>query len=442
MNKTQQRLESLAAFVVTKARQYGATDCEVSISESESVEIGVRLGEVEELNGAQGRGLRFRALVGFNSASTTTSDFRRDAVARMIKATVAMAKASEGDEFAGLPEAHMFAKSLPALDLFDESLGKVNEDDKIKLALKAEAAARAADPRISNSNGAGFSDTRGYSVFANSRGFVGSYGGTSCGLHVSVLASENGGPMQVGGWSSSSRRFADIETPESIGAEAARRALRHLGARKVKTQAVPVVFDQQMAARILGQLVGAAHGSHVYRKSSFLAGKIGEIIAAKDLVIVDDGTIKGAMGSRPFDEEGLPVVRRVLVEDGKLQSYLMDSYSARKLGVTPNSGSVCNLFIQAGKHTPAEIIASVQNGLYLTSVSGPGFNAVTGDYSMGASGIWIENGELAYPVEKITVAGNLLEMFKSIEMIGSDLEFRSRVVAPTLKIAKMQVSGK
>lgn len=442
MNKTQQRLESLAAFVVSKARQYGATDCEVSISEYESVEIGVRLGEVEDLNGAQGRGLRFRALVGFSSASTSTSDFRRDSVARMVKATVAMAKAAEADEFAGLPEAHMFAKSLPALDLFDDGLGKVDVNTKIALAMKTEAAARAADPRISNSNGASFSDNRGYSVFANSRGFLGSYSGTSCSLYASVLASENGGAMQVGGWSSASRRFAGLESPDAIGVEAARRALRHLGARKVKSQEVPVVFDPQMAARLLGQLVGSAHGSHVYRRSSFLAGKVGEVIAAKDLVIVDDGTIKGALGSHPFDSEGLPTSRRVIVEDGKLQCYLIDSYSGRKLGMEPNSGSTTNLYIQAGKVSPQDIIGSVKNGLYLTSVSGPGFNAVTGDYSMGASGIWIENGELAYPVEKITVASNVLEMFKNIEAIGSDLEFRSRTVAPTLKIGKMMVSGK
>ncbi len=442
MNKTQQRLESLAAFVVSEAQRYGATDCEVTISEYDSVDVGVRLGEVEELNGAQGRGMRFRALVGFNSATTSTSDFTRASLKRMVRDTIAIAKASEPDKFAGLPEAHLFAKSLPALDLFDTSVSKVDVNTKIELAMKAEAAARAADPRITNSNGAGFADNRGYVVFANSRGFVGSYASSRFSLHASVLASENGGPMQVGGWSHSSRTFAGLETPESIGAEAARRALRHLGATKVKTQEVPVVFDQGMSARLLGQLIGAAHGSHVYRKSSFLAGKVGEVVAAKDIVIVDDGTIKGALGSRPFDDEGLPNTRRVIVQDGKLQGYLIDSYSGRKLGMTPNSGSVCNLFIQPGKSSPKEIIASVKNGLYLTSVSGPGFNAVTGDYSMGASGIWIENGELAYPVEKITVAGNVLEMFKSIEMIGNDLEFRSSVASPTLKIAKMMVSGK
>ncbi|MBX3073389.1 hypothetical protein KF728_21465 [Candidatus Obscuribacterales bacterium] len=442
MNKTQQRLESLAAFVVSKARQYGATDCEVSVNEYESVEVGVRLGEVEELNGAQGRGLRFRALVGQKSASTNTSDLTRASVARMVKKTVELARESEGDEFAGLPEAHLFAKSLPELDLFDPSLDKVDINTKIEMAKKAEAAARAADPRIVNSNGGGFSDSRGLVVFANSRGFVGSYAGTSCSLNAGVLASENDGPMQSGGWSSSSRTFAGLDTPEAIGAEAARRALRHLGARKVKTQEVPVVFDPIMAARLLAQFVGAASGTHVYRRSSFLAGKVGEIVAAKDLVIVDDPTMKGALGSRPFDGEGLPVCRRLIVEDGKLQTYLIDSYAGRKLGMTPNSDSVGNLHIQAGKHSPAEIIGSIKNGLYLTAVSGPGFNSVTGDYSMGATGIWIENGELAYPVEKITVASNVLDMMKGIEMIGSDLVFRSSTVAPTLKINKMMVSGK
>jgi len=442
MNTTQKRLEDLASFVVSEAKKRGATDCEVSISEAESVECGVRMGEVEDLKGAKTRGMRFRALVGKKASITTTSDFRRDSLKVMVKRTIAMANNSEPDEFAGLPEAHQFAKlDGVSLDLFDDAMSKVDPNTKLDLAMRAEAAARAHDPRISNSDGAGFSDRRGYTVLANSRGFVGSYSGSNCSVGASVVASENGGPMQVGSWSASSRTFAGLESPESVGQEAARRALRHLGARQVKSQECPVVFDPLMAARLMGQFVGAMSGSHVYRRSSFLAGKVGEVVAASDLVIVDDGMIKGGLGSHPFDGEGLPTTRRVLVKDGKLQCYLIDSYDGRKLGMEPNGGDVANLFIEAGKVSPEDIIASVKNGLYLTSTSGPGFNAVTGNYSMGASGLWIENGEIVFPVEGITVAGNVLEMMKSIEMIGSDLIFRSRAVAPTIKIAKMMIGG-
>ncbi|MDZ4836204.1 MAG: TldD/PmbA family protein [Candidatus Melainabacteria bacterium] len=436
-----QKLESLASFVVSEAKRLGATDCDVAISESESVSCGVRLAEVEELTGAQDRSLRFRALVGKNAAVTSTTDFRRGSLTKMVRATIAMAKASEPDEFVGMPEAHQFAKTFPALNLYDEAITKVDVNTKIGLAMKAEAAARGADPRITNSEGGSFSDSRGSVVLANSRGFIGSYSATSCSIGAGIVASEDGSAMQTGSWSNSSRTLAGLESPESIGVEAARRAIRHLGARKVKSQEVPVVFDPLMAARLLGQFVGAMDASHVYRGSSFLAGKVGEVVAVPELVIIDDGMIPGALGSHPFDGEGLPTTRRVLLKDGKLQCYLIDSYSGRKLGMEPNSGSTSNLFIEAGKHTQEEIIASVKDGLYLTSVSGPGFNAVSGDYSMGASGIWIENGQLAYPVDEITVAGNVMEMFQNIEMIGSDLVFRSRTCSPTLKIGKMMVAG-
>ncbi len=436
-----QKLESLATFVVSEAKRLGATDCDVSISQYDSVECGVRLGEVEEFKTAKGgRGLKFRALVGKKSAVTNTSDFRRDAIRKVVRSTIAMAKETEADEFAGMPEAHQFAKSIPALALFDDTLSKLDAARKLDMAMKCEAAARTADPRVTNSEGASFSDHCGAVVLANSRGFMGAYSGSNCSIGASIIASEDG-KMQVGSWYHSSRTLAGLDSADSVGKEAARRALRHLGARKVKSQEVPVVFDHLMSARLLGQFIGAAHGSHVYRKSSFLAGKVGEVVAVKDLVIVDDGLIPGALGSHPFDGEGLPTTKRVLVQDGKLQSYLVDSYSGRKLGLEPNGGSTANLFIKAGTLSPEEIIKSVKSGLYLTSVSGPGFNAVSGDYSMGASGIWIENGELAYPVEEITVAGNVLEMFQSIEAIGNDLAFRSRTCAPTLKIGKMMVAG-
>lgn len=436
-----QQLENVAQFVVAEARRLGASDCDISIGAYESVDTGVRLGQVEKLEGAQGRELRFRAFVGKNSATTRTADFRRRSLTRMVRETVAMARASEPDEFAGLPARELLATGVPDLGLADAALKELPVGVKIDLAMQAEAAARAVDPRITNSKGAGFSDSRGISVYANSLGFLGSYEGTSCTLHATVVASENGA-MQVGGWWSSSRKLAGLESAEAIGATAAAHALRQLGARKVASQVVPVVFDPQMAGRLLGQFASAAMGASIYRQASFLVGKLGQPVASKEVQIIDDGRLPGALGSRPFDAEGLPTGTRAIVADGVLQSYFLGSYAARKLGTAPNGGSITNLYMQAGKVSPEEIIRSVSNGLYLTNVSGPGFNVVTGDYSLGASGIWIENGQLAYPVEEITVAGNLLEMFASIEAIGSDLVFRSSVNAPTIKIARMTVAGK
>jgi len=443
MNNTQ-RLTDLAGFVVSEAKRLGATDCEVTISTGAGVDVGVRLGEIEQLQGAEDRDMKFRALVGHNAAETKTSDFRRRSLTKMIRTTIALAKSSEADPHAGLPEADQLAKlgAHPALERNDPAIASLSTDRMIELALQCEAAAQKFDARVTNSEGAGCSTGTGTTVFANSRGFVGAYEGSSCSLNAGVVASENG-TMQVGSWWHASRSLAKLESPEQVGIEAAKRAVRQLGARKPKSQIVPVVFDPQMAARLLSQFIGCASGAHVYRNSSFLAGKLGETVAVKDLVIVDDGHIPGALGSRPFDEEGLPTDKRIIVQDGKLLCYLLNSYAARRIGdgAVPNGGGVTNLFIQAGNTTPEAIIASIQNGLYLTSVSGPGFNATNGDYSMGASGIWIENGQLAYPVEEFTVAGNVLEMFQAIEAIGSDLELRSSVSAPTLKIGKMTVAG-
>lgn len=441
--KNIQRTKDLAAFVVSEAARLGATDCSVTIGESSGGDFGVRLGEVEQLQGSNSRELRFRALVGKRSASAVTTDFKKRSITKFVRETIEMAKASEEDPSVGLPEAEHLAKVGDVdLGLYDPAIAKLADSRKIEMALTAEKSGREFDARITNSEGASVSARSGLTVHANSRGFLGGYEGTSVSVGAAMIASQ-GKEMQVNHWGHGSRQLAKLESPESIGQKAAQRALQMLGARKVKTQACPVVFDPQMAARLLGQFVGAAHGSHVYRGSSFLAKKLGQVVAVKDLVIIDDGMIPGAVGSRPFDSEGLPTNRRVIVGDGKLQCHLLDSYTCRRManGWTPNSGETTNLFIQAGSTSPEDIIASVKNGLYLTSVSGPGFNRLTGDYSLGATGIWIEDGKLAYPVSQITIASNILDMFQNIEAIGNDLDMRSSTSAPTVKIGKMQISG-
>lgn len=434
------KFENLASFVVKEARRLGATDCDVGITISEAVESGIRLEEVEELQGADGRSLTFRAFVGRRSATTGTTDLRRSTLTETIRDTIAMARASGEDPFSGLPEPGDLATSTPELDLYDPGFEKLDAVKQIELGLQAERAAFAVDPRIKNSEGAGFSSRRALRVYGNSLGFLASYTGTRFSLSASVVASDED-EKKVGYWYTSSRSLNALESPDEVGRKAANRALAQLGARKVKSQRVPVVYDRIMASRLIGQFVSAASGSHIYRNSSFLVGKKDEEVANSIVNIIDDGRISGGLYSRPFDGEGLPTGRRMIVEEGKLVTYLLSSYAARRLNERPNGGSTSNLYLEKGSSTPDEIIASVENGLYLTSVSGMGFNPATGDYSLGASGMWIENGKLAYPVSEITIASNMEEMFKGIEMIGDDLELRSSANSPTIKIKEMMVAG-
>lgn len=439
--KNKQQLQATAEFIVAEAKRLGATDCSVAISVGESVDIGVRKGNVEELQGAQSQGLTFTAYVGQRTATVSTADLRRRSLTKMIRETIATAKLAQEDPTAGLADPEHFAKDIPDLQLFDAAASALPVEEKIKMAIAAEAAAIGFDKRISNSEGAGFSDSKGVVVRANSRGFVGAYESSSCSISATVIAADADGSMQIGGWWSQGRKLGALTSADEVGKIAAEHALRQLGARRVKSQSCPVVFDPQQAARLVSQFVGAASGPQIYRKSSFLVGKRGQSVASKQVQIIDDPLIPGGLASRPFDSEGLPSKTRVIVGDGKLECYLLGVYSARKLGEAPNGGSTSNLYLKAGEHSPEEIIASVQNGLYLTSVSGPGFNATTGDYSVGASGLWIENGKIAFPVQGITIAGNVVDMFNGIEMIGNDLVMRSSVNAPTIKIKSMMVAG-
>jgi PmbA protein len=315
----------------------------------------------------------------------------------------------------------------------------------------AEAAARDSDPRITSSEGASFDSGSHTVVYAASNGFSGSYRSSSASLSAVPVASENGS-MQRDYWYTAQRHLARLDSPESVGKTAAMRTLRRLGARQVSTCRVPVVFDPDMAASLLGHLAGAASGGSLYRGTSFLLDKIGERIAPDFVHIDDDGTIPRGLGSKPFDGEGLATRRTPIVEGGVLKNYLFDTYSARKMNArsTGNASrsvadsphvSPTNFFLRAGTVAPEEIIRSVRSGLYVTGLMGFGVNPVTGDYSRGASGLWIENGELTYPVEEITIAGNLLAMFADIEMVGTDLVLRRGISAPTIKIREMTVAG-
>ncbi len=450
-------LKSLAAEVVSRALQAGATDAEAVVSEGDEFSVTVRMGEVETLQESGSRGMGLRVFAGKRSASSSTSDLTPGGIADLVSGAMALVGVTEEDSFAGLPEPSEFGQLTSDLHLYFDDVYSLPASERIAMAREAEAAALAFDPRIKNSQGGSFSAATGRRILANSRGFLGEYRSSYCGVSTAPLAVDEEGKMQRDSWYSSARRISDLASPESIGQEAARRALRHLGARRVQTQRVPIVFSPEVSRSLISHLFDAASGDAIWRHASYLAGKLGEAVAAANITIVDDHTMLlptgvGGFGTSPFDGEGLPTRRTVVVENGVLQTYLLNSYSARKLNLrstgnatrglagSPGIGAG-NLYLVPGNQTPEAILADVKEGFYVTSLLGQGVNLVTGDYSRGASGLWIENGTLTYAVEEVTIAGNLREMLQNITAIGDDLVFRGSVSAPTLRVDGMTVAG-
>src|SRR5580658_9835865 len=411
-NETALDLESLVSDVVALAVKAGASDAEAAAREGDEFSVNVRMGEVETLKESGSRGLGLRVFLGTRSGSATTSDLTADGIRQLVDGAMALAHVTEEDPFSGLPEASEFGTAPGDLHLYFDDVYSLSAEERIEWARRAEAAAMAADPRITNSDGGSFDAATGRKAMANSRGFVGSYRTSYAGVSAAPLATDANGKMQRDGWWSSARSFALLETPESVGAEAARRTLRRLGARRVPTQRVPIVFAPEVARSLIGSVFDAASGDSIWRSASFLAGKMGEQIATEKLTIIDDNAMflptgAGGFGSSPFDGEGLPSRRTVVVEGGVLRNYLLNTYSARKLGMksthnasrglagTPGIGAG-NLYVVPGTLTPDQIIGDIPAGLYVTGLMGFGVNVVTGDYSRGATGLWIENGALTH----------------------------------------------
>ena len=450
-------LESLATDVVKLAVRAGASDAEVVVREGDEFSVNVRMGQVETLKESGSRALGLRVFRGRRSASASTSDLTADGIRQLVEGAMALSAVTEEDPFVGLPETEEFGAIKDDLHLYFEDVYSLPGPERIEWARRAEAAAMAADPRITNSDGGSFDAATGSKVLANSRGFVGSYRSSYAGVSAAPLAKDENGQMQRDGWWSSARRMGDLESPEAVGKEAARRTVRRLGARRVATQQVPIVFAPEVARSLVGSVFEAVSGDAIWRHASYLAGKLGEQIGAATINIIDDNVMLlptgvGGFGSTPFDGEGLPTRRTVVVEGGVLRNYMLNTYAARKLGMksTHNAsrglagtpGISCgNLYLEPGGQTPEEIIAGVKAGLYVTSLMGFGTNIVTGDYSRGAAGLWIENGQLTHAVEEITIAGHLGEMLKNVTAIGNDLVFRGSVASPTLRIDGMTIAG-
>jgi PmbA protein len=449
-------LQQLAQDVLNRALKAGATDAEAVVYEGDEFGAKVRLGQVETLKESGSRAVGLRVFIGQRTASTSSSDFSHESIERLVDGAITLAKITSEDPFAGLPEPEEFGQLEGDLKLYFDDVNELPPSERIEIARRAEAAAMAYDTRIQNSGGADFDTATSHKIMMNSRGFTGEYRRSYCDFSVSPIAIDEKGGMQRNYWYSISRTAKKLESPETIGQEAARRTLSRLGARQVKTQKAPVVFSPEISRSIIGNVFDAANGDAIYRHATFFADMLGQQVAGENITVVDDGTMImdgiGGFGTSPFDGEGLPSRRTVLVENGILKNYVMNTYTARKLGMkstgnasrglagNPGIGAG-NFYLEPGTLTPEQIIGDVKSGLYVTETMGFGVNLVTGDYSQGASGVWIENGELAYPVEEITIAGNLKDMYCSIVAIGNDLVFRGASAAPTIRVEGMTIAG-
>jgi PmbA protein len=439
----------LAAEILKAARSAGADAGDLVVSEGTEFSVTVRKGEVETLTEAGSKALGIRVFVGRRTASSHTSDFSWPTLERLVEETVGMARVTGEDPAAGLPDETPPADDVD-LGLFDPSALELPTDERIDRARRAEAVALAT-PGIVNSQGGSWSSGEGGIVLANTRGFLGGYRTSSVSLSVVPQAARDG-QMERDYWYTAGRGLEDLETPEDVGRIAAERTLRRLGARQVPTAEVPVVFDPDTAAELLGTVYSAMSGYAVFRNATFLKDRLGEQVASPLLTIVDEGRRPRGLGSRPFDGEGLPTRRNVPLERGVLRHWLCDAYSARKIGARPTGSArrgvgggpsvgAGNLYFEAGTQAPDDIVGGVARGLLVTDLIGFGINVVTGDYSQGAVGHWIEKGRIVHPVHEVTIAGNLKDMLRDVDAVGSDLVFRGSSAAPTIRVRKMIVSG-
>lgn len=445
-------LREIANEAVRRAVAGGATAAEAVTREGNEFSTVVRLGQVETLKESGAKVMGLRVFFGKRAASTYTSDFSAAGLRELVDNAIALARVTSEDPLGGLPEPSELGVREGDLDLYHADVYSLSTEQRIDYARRTESAALAFDPRIHNSEGGSFDAADGRKVLVNSHGFAGEYRRSYCSISAVPVARDDGGNMQRDFWYSVARSLKLLESPEQVGRIAAQRTLRRLGARKVRTARVPVIFDPLVARSLLESIADAVNGDSIYRGASFLTDRIGYKVAADNVSIIDDGTLPGGFGSGPFDGEGVPTRRTVVIENGVLQSYLLNTYTAKKLHMrttgnaarglagTPGIG-VGNFFLQPGSRSPQQIIESVSDGLYVTEFLGFGVNLVTGDFSRGATGVWISGGELTFPVEEITVAGNLKEMLFNISEVGSDLEFRGSVACPTLRIDGLTVGG-
>lgn len=449
-----ERLLDLGSRVVAMAKEGGVDVAECALRSGRELSAKVRLGEPELVEEAGHRSAGLRVIKNKRVASTSTSDLTEEGIKRFVADALELVELSQEDPFAGPADPSLLCdpKQAPELDLYDPSGATVDAARAIAWAREGEDAARAFDKRITNSEGATFSRTIGGSAVVLSSGFRAAHQGSYYALNVVPVADDEGGKKRRGYYWTAKRHFADMLSAKTVGEEAARRTLRQLGSRTVGSCEAPVVFDPDAARSILGLLAGCVMGSAIWRKASYLVGREGSRVASDLVTVVDDPLVPRGPGSRPFDGEGLASRKNIVVEGGILRTYLCDSYSARKLsrastgnasrgGGAGVSCTTTNFILSPGKDSPESIIKATARGLYVTDMMGFGFNAVTGDFSRGASGYWIENGELTYPVSEVTISLNVDDLWQRIDAIGSDLDLRTSTASPTIRVAKMTIAG-
>lgn len=436
----QSALERVVEQALALARAKGATAAEAGVGVSTGLSVTVRLGEVETLEYQRDRSLGVTVYTGQRKGSASTANLSPAAVEETVAKALSIASFTTDDEFAGLPDAALMASHLPDLDLCHP--WELDAKAAIELAKRCEAAGLASDERIRNSEGASVSTHRKLRVFGNSHGFIGGYPSTSHSVSCVVLG-QHDGDMQRDYWYTAARDWRALEDIEEVGRKAARKAVERLGAGKLSTRKAPVLFAPDLARGLIGHFVGAISGAAQYRRSSFLLDAHGQQVFPEAISLIERPHIHGALGSAPFDSEGVATRDRELVVKGVLDGYLLDAYSARKLGLvtTGNAGGVHNLVVQGHMLDPKTLLRKLGTGLLVTEMMGQGVNPVTGDYSRGAAGFWVENGEVARPVHEITVAGNLREMYRSIVAQGDDVDCRGSIQSGSLLIGEMTIAG-
>lgn len=433
-------LQEQVEAILAEARRQGASACEVAVSAGQGLSTTVRQGEVETVEFNRDQGFGITLYVGQRKGSASTSATGIEAIRETVAAALAIAKHTSEDECAGLADAALMARELPELDLYHP--WSITPEQAVEQALACEAAAFAADTRIKNADGTSLNTHQGCRVYGNSHGFVGGYASTRHSLSC-VMIAEGEGQMQRDYWYDVNRQGELLADAKGIGQRAAERAVSRLGARPVPTCEVPVLFAAELAGGLFSHLLAAISGGNLYRHSSFLEGALGQRLFPEWLTLDERPHLPRALGSAAFDGDGLATYAKPFVEKGELVSYVLSTYSGRKLGLpsTANSGGVHNLFITHGDEDQQALIRRMGRGLLVTELMGQGLNLVTGDYSRGAAGFWVENGEIQFPVQEVTIAGNLRDMFRQVVAVGCDLERRGNICTGSVLIEKMTVAG-
>ncbi len=433
-------LQTLVADCLQEAQAQGATGAEAGVSLETGLSVTARLGEVETVEHHRSRGLGLTVYLGQRKGSASTSDLSPGAMRETVAAACRIARYAAEDPCAGLPDAGLLATEFPDLDLYHP--WPLEAEAAIDLAVAAEDAARAFHPDISNSEGASLNTFQGLRVMGNSLGFLHGYASSRHSLSVSVIG-ERDGQMQRDDWWTVARDASDLQAPEAVGRIAAERTLRRLGAQTLGTRQCPVIFAADIASSLLGHFIGAIRGGNLYRKSSFLLDQLGKPVFPAFVQIHEQPHLPKALGSVPYDAEGVRTVPHHLVRDGVLEAYVLSTYSARKLGMTStgNAGGVHNLIIEPGALDQAALLQKMGTGLLVTELMGQGVNLLTGDYSRGAAGFWVENGVIQYPVEEFTIAGNLRDMLKHLVAVGNDLDLRGNTRTGSILLEQMTIAG-